>query len=541
MNVADFLIERLENVGIKHVFGIPGDYVLDLYAQLSQNPKIQVVNTCDEAGAGFAADAYARVNGIGCVCVTYNVGALKIANSVACAYAERSPLIIISGSPGVKERKEGMLLHHMVRSFSCQKEVFEKWTCASTVLDNPYTAGYEIDRVLEALKHHKQPVYIEVPRDIAKKTVKYDITLGTPDSPKSDEENLLDAIAEVEAWIIKAKNPVILAGVQIARYHLGAEITSFAEKLNIPIATTLLSKSVINENHPLFAGVYMGDSSREEVRKLVDESDCLLMFGVLRTDMTLCFKPSVFPKRQVVDCSVEGLKVKSHTYTNIQFADFCKKLFDLNFTKRVSPSIPAKPEISKFVPQKNTPITTVRFFDKINSILNKNMAIVADVGDSLFGASDLIVHHRNFFLSPAFYTTMGFAIPGALGLQKAMPDVRPIVLVGDGAFQMSCVEISTMSRHNLNPIIFVLNNKGYTTERFLKDGPFNDLEEWRYDKIFELMGSGYGWKVETEEELEAAIGIAIDKKKPSVINVVVGKKDISSALKRMTEALAKRV
>jgi indolepyruvate decarboxylase len=300
-SVADFLIERLENAGVKHVFGIPGDYVLDFYDKLWHNPKIDVVNTTDEAHAGFAADAYARVAGIGCVCVTYNVGALKLANAVACAYAERSPLVIISGSPGIKERTDNMLLHHMVRSFNCQKEIFEKITCDSVVLDNPAMAGYYIDRAFESLKHYKQPIYIELPRDIANKPLVYDVyKLGTPTAPKSDPENLTEAVEEVTKWVQTSERPVIMAGVEVARFGLGEKLMKFAERHNIPVVTEYLSKSVVPERHPLFAGLYSGPASDESIRKLVDESDCLLMFGVMLTDMTLNFMPAKFTKRQVV-------------------------------------------------------------------------------------------------------------------------------------------------------------------------------------------------------------------------------------------------
>ena len=169
------------------------------------------------------------------------------------------------------------------------------------------------------------------------------------------------------------------------------------------------------------------------------------------------------------------------------------------------------------------------------------MAIVADIGDALFGAADLQMHHSNHFLSPAFYTSMGSAIPGALGVQTAMPDVRPIVVVGDGAFQMSCTELSTIIEHGLNPIVFVLNNKGYTTERFLLDGDFNNVRNWNYHEITKLLGGGECSFVETEEELDKSVTIALDYKSLYVVNVNIGVKDISQGLRRMTEALSKRV
>ena len=541
-SVSDFLIERMKNAGIQHVFGVPGDYVLNFYKKLSDCEEIEVIGTTDENHAGFAADAYARSKGIGCVCVTYNVGALKIANAVACAYAERSPVVVISGSPGMKERGDGVLLHHMVRSFECQKDIFDNITCASIVLDDPTTAGYKIDKAFEALKHHKQPIYIELPRDIADKSISYDVyKQGTPESPKTDKENLQEALSEVLGWVTAAERPVILAGVQLSRYGLHNELIKFAEKTNIPIASTLLSKSVVDETHPLFLGIYARTASQKNVRKMVEDSDCLLMFGVLVTDMTLAFKPAKFTKRQVVSCTVEGLRVKNHTFTDVVFKDFCEALFKAELPRLPGQKLEAKNKNFYFTPHPEDKITCGRFFEKINSILNDKMVVVADIGDSMFGAIDLNVHARGGFISPAFYTSMGFAIPGALGVQVAKPNHRPIVLVGDGAFQMSCTELSTIVSRGLNPIVFVLNNHGYTTERFLLDGPFNDIANWNYHRITEMIGGGIGYSVSTEGELETAIHNALSSDKLNIISVELGSKDISPALLRMTDGLAKRV
>lgn len=542
MLVSKFLIERLENAGVKHVFGIPGDYVLDFYKELWDDEKITVINNTDENHSGFAADAYARVNGIGCVVVTYSVGASKVINAVQCAYAERSPLIVISGAPGMNERNEPFLLHHMVRHFNSQKKMFDEITCASVVLDNPATAGYEIDRAFEALHYYKRPIYIELPRDIAKQSVTYDVyKVGTPKAAPTDLENLEEAMKEVKEFIASSQRPAILAGAEVARYKMGEQMVRFAEKNQIPIATTMLSKSVMSERHPLFAGVYMGAGSAEHTRQVVDESDCLLIFGDYHHDMTLCFRPSQFKKRQVVWANVEGLKIRNHTYTDIQFVDFCKALFKHEGEAKTLPSLPSVEAAETFVPKENTKITSQRLFVKINSVLNRKMAICADIGDSLYGAASLTVHHSHQFLSPAFYTSMGPAIPYSLGLQAALPDVRPIVIVGDGAFQMSCNELSTIASKKMNPIVFVLNNDGYTTERCLLDGEFNDIRRWQYHKITEMIGAGKGRVVETEEELDKVVKEALDSNDLFVINVILSRNDISPGLKRMTEGLSKRV
>jgi len=542
-SVADFFIERLENAGVKHVFGVPGDYVLQFIRRINESQKINFINTTDENHAGFAADAYARVNGIGCVCATYNVGALKLCNAIAGAYAEKSPVLVISGSPGVKERNEDFLLHHVVRSFENQQRIFKHITSHSVILDDPTKAGFLIDEAFEALQKYKQPVYIELPRDIAEMPIRYDVyRQGTPNNKPTDPEILTDATEEVVSWVKNAKKPVIMAGVQIARFGLGSQLVRFAERHNIPMVTTLLSKSTINEHHSLFAGVYSGSHTIEEsLRQLVDESDCLLIFGELLTDMTLGFESPKFKKKQTIFCSTEGLRVRNHSYPKVNFLDFCNNLFKMDFGKKENLVLPVKKEIAKFIPS-DEKITTQRFFEKINSVIaeNSNLSIVADIGECLFGASELTVQHHHF-ISPAFYCSMGFAIPGALGTMFAKPDTRPIVLVGDGAFQMSATELSTFLEKKLNPIVVVLNNKGYTTERFLLDGDFNNIRNWNYHKVGDMIAGGVGFFVETEKQLEDSMAEALKSKELCVISVSVDPKDISSSLRRMVGNLSQRV
>jgi indolepyruvate decarboxylase len=528
-SVAEFLIERLENAGIKHVLGLPGDYILDFFSKLAESKRIDLVNCADEAGAGFAADGYARLNGIGCVAVTYNVGALKICNSIAGAFAERSPVVVISGAPGLNER-DGI-------PFDCQREVFKNITCDQAVLDNPTTAGYEIDHAFESLKYHKQPIYIELPRDVVSKPIGYDVyTQGTPKAPITDLQNLEDALREVTAWIEDSKNPVILAGVEIARYQLGKELVKFCEKYNIPVACTLLSKSTINEIHPLYIGVYAGQSSsHQHVRGMVENSDCLLVLGEIITEATVGYRQSkAFQKRDMVICTVNELKVRNHLFPQVSFTDFCRTLFKTSLTKKGMPLLPSKQEVLPFQ-VRDDKLTTARLFEKINSMMDEDTVVIADIGDSLLGASDLMVHYHDTFLGPAFYLSMGFAIPASLGVKLAKPKCRPIVIVGDGAFQMSCSEVSTMLRWKQNPIIFILNNRGYTTERVLMDGRFNNIGDWNYHLITQLMGGGTGTRVTTEQELEHATSEAIRSEEVSILNCIVDQLDTSPALKRIID------
>lgn len=538
--VGEFLIDRLYSRGIEHCFGLPGDYNLNFYSKLYKS-KISVINTTNELSAGYAADAYARVHGMGCACVTYCVGGFYIANAVACAYAEKSPVVVISGSPGLKERDGKVLLHHMVGHFECQHKMFENITCANTVLRDPERAGYEIDRVLMAAQEYKQPVYIELPRDMVDRPIKYDpYTLLTPKEIKTDAHSLSEALAEVGDWINSAKKPVVWAGVEMARFGLGKQLMKFCEQTNIPVATTILGKSVVNERHPLSLGVYCESTSSEELRSYMSDCDCLIMLGVMMTDMNTGFLPLKYQKRNTVSATSKTLQVRNHTYSDVKFVDFCEGLFRSKLNRRNNVQVFTKPGTS-FVANLDNKITVNRVFEKINSILDGSMSIISDIGDSLFGALDLIVHDSNHFISDAFYTSMGFAIPASLGVQTARPEIRPIVIVGDGAFQMTGMEFSTLVRRKSNAIVFVINNGGYETERIMMDGPFNDIQKWEFDKIPNVVGGGIGYRVATEGDLELAVAQSLKtKEQPSIINILIGKNDHTVALNRMFTNVAKR-
>ena len=255
-NVGGYLIERLRLLGLSHVFGVPGDYVLGFFKQLSDS-ALNIVTTCDELNAGYAADAYARIRGIGAVCVTYSVGGLKVVNATAQAYAEKSPLIVIAGAPGIKERIGNPLLHHKVRTFNTQKKIFEEVTVASAVLDDPHTACQEIDRVLSEAVRIKRPVYIELPRDITFARVKPPHQASVPRAEDTSDPNTLQAaIDDAVMMINESQQPVVIADVELHRFGLQDKLLALIDKAQIPVAATILGKSVVYEYHPLYMGIY---------------------------------------------------------------------------------------------------------------------------------------------------------------------------------------------------------------------------------------------------------------------------------------------
>ena len=543
MTVGEFLRNRLVDEGIGHIFGIPGDYVLDLYRECWDDPRIDVINNTDENHSGFAADAYARIAGTGCLLVTYSVGASKVINAVQCAFAERSQMVVISGAPGLSERHEGFLLHHMVNTFDSQQNLFAEITCANVAIDDPATAPRLIDAAFRAMRENLRPIYIEIPRDVVKMEIP-DAAIAAPapagDNP-TDKEDLAACISEISAWLAFSQRPVILAGVETARCGLSEKLIKFAEAHRIPVALALHSKSLINEDHPLFAGIYGGTASNDATIKLVEESDCLLILGDIRTDMALNFQPAKFKKPQVIEATIDQIRVRSHSYPAIRFQDFCNVLFQIPGTPRPQPSVPGGFPLPAWNPESGKAITTAVLLSAINHHLSAKLAVIADVGDVMFGASDLHIHSSYAFLSPAYYTSMGSAIPGAVGVAFARPGVLPVVLVGDGAFQMSCTELSTLVRYKKSAIVVVLNNDGYTTERYLLEGDFNDLPMWNYDRIVDVIGGGTGWVIRTESDLAAALDTALKCGGVHVLNVHVDRYDVSPGLRRVTEGLSQRI
>jgi len=540
LTIGEYLIQQLYAHGVRHVFGIPGDYVLGFYDQLFRS-KLKVINTCDEQGAGFAADAYARVRGLGAVCVTYCVGGLKVANTTAEAFAEKSPVVVISGAPGMKEREKNPLLHHKVREFDTQKKVFEQLTVASTVLSDPQIAFQEIDRVLHAALRFKRPVYIELPRDtVNARGVAHHRPVVAKE--KSDPEALRAALAEAAAMINAAKKPVILADVEIHRFGLQAELVKLVEKTNIPVAATILGKTVMGEHHRNYIGVYEGAMCREEVRRYVESSDCVIMLGAFMTDMNLGIFTAQLDPARTISATSEKLSIRYHQYEEVQFPDFLAGLLRAKLRRRSKTKIPHPPKAGNFRAVSGRKLTTLRLFERLNCFLDDSTSVVSDVGDVLFGAADLHLSGRTGFLGPAYYTSMGFAVPASIGAQFGNPKLRPLVLVGDGAFQMTGMELSTSVRYGLNPIVVVFNNRGYGTERPMSDGEYNDVATWHFHRLPEVFGAGRSFLVSTEDELDDALAQAASHPKEMVlIEALLDPWDHTPALRRLTARLREKV
>lgn len=532
LSIGEYLIQRIYDYGARHVFGVPGDYILNFYARLHNSP-LQVINTCDEQGAGFAADAYARKHGLGVVCVTYNVGGLKVLNPVAGAYAEQSPVLVIAGAPGWKERKTHALLHHKIKEYDDQLRMFEHITLASSALQDPELAFFEIDRVLHEIVTKKRPGYIELPRDIVSLIPDHTRSHSYQPPVPKDIPIQTELIENIVAQINSSQKPVIMAGIGIERNHLESALITLAEKSNIPIVSTLLSKSVIEETHSHYLGVYAGSIGDEVVRSYVESSDCLILIGVLRTDVDMGANTAVLDPECMISLTEDGCMIGSAS-----FPDQGLMVLPEIITKGLIPHAiagwpaPVRNRIPDFVPT-GAKVSPEILVLALNSIMNAQTVLITEVGDAIMMSLDITIKRQGGFLSTAYYSSLGFGVPAAIGVQVADPDLKPLVLSGDGAFQMTGMEVSTGCRYHMNPIVIVLNNSGFGTERPMIDGSFNDVALWKYHKIPEMIGSGTGYLVQTDIELASALKEAYESSELSIIEVILDPYDISPQLRRL--------
>ena len=368
-----------------------------------------------------------------------------------------------------------------------------------------------------------------------------------------------EALAEATAMINSSKQPVIIAGVEIHRFALQNKVLQLSYKTNIPIATTILSKSVISEDDPYYIGVYQGAMGHHFVKRFVESSDCLILLDALMTDINFSISSTPIEQSKSIYVTSEKLSIKHHSFENVLLQDFLTGLLDAKLERKDFELVRKQGVVKNsnnnnnndntynvdkhFSATRNKRITVKRLFERLNFSIADNVVIIADVGDSLFGALDLTMHGQVEFLSPAYYCSMGFAVPAAIGAQLANPNLRPIVIVGDGAFQMTGMEISTISRFGLNPIIIILNNNGYGTERPMLDGPFNDILPWNCHRIPKIIGRGKGFIVQTESQMDESLTAAekIYFKDLCILDVRLDVYDGSPALRRLTESLGKKV
>lgn len=541
-SVGTYLLDALLQRGVEHIFGIPGDYIIR-FDKLIENHPIRFINTTRESTAGAMADAYARLKGLGVACITYGVG-MNIVNALAQAYTEGVPLVVISGAHGKDEYEKCPYRHHLInKSVAChrdttQLEIFSQVTCDQAVLTDPLEAPKQIFRVLESALREKKPVYLELPRDLVDAPISLSNGFPLPEE-HSDPEALKEAVGDSIRLFENAQKPLLWIGREAHVHGLTESLLAFAEAHRIPIVSTLLGKGGIDERHPLYLGVFQGKISQEQIQKAFAESDLILMAGVLRTDVDTGFFSAEPETSHTIVASPRRIAVGRHHYPDVLFEEFLQALSKAPLPKTYEPRAASFSSTQKPFTAKEGRLRTARLLACLQKHLKPQHILAADTGDALFASSDLIVG-KDGYLAGAYFASMGYAVPAAIGAAVAEPERRVIALVGDGSFQMTGTELTTALRYGLDPIIIVLNNHGYATERPLIEGEFNDIVNWNYAGMPALLGGGIGVRAETEKQFEEALISALKRRGAfHLIEADLEKLDFSPALKRF-EVLAKK-
>jgi indolepyruvate decarboxylase len=545
MALGDFLVAYLQQLGVTHLFGIPGDLVLRLFMRFGARRGLRIVTLSHEPGVGFAADGYARATGrIGVACVTYGAGGHNMVNPVAGSFSERVPVLVLSGGPGEEERKLGTLIHHQAKAIESQLRIYRELTCAARVLDDPRTAAETVHEVVQTVWREQQPGYLEIHRDMVERRIAVPRALqewdGALHFARSDDRKVTEAVRETAARLNAARRPLTVVGIETYRFKMRREVRALAEKIGAPVVTTALSKGAFPMDHPLHMGVHIGRISPPPIVRRVDRADVVLSLGTLQTDMDLGGRdPQIEPERAV--WAVGGrVNASCHTYTDVQIRDFVRGLLRARLRRhreRVRycdnlPPVPRRP-----VPE----LRVVDLLHEVNRFLHgrRGYAVIAESGDMLFAGLDVKVERGGGYLAQGFYASMGFGVPGALGAQLGT-GARPLVLCGDGAFQMTGPEIAQAPRYGLTPIVIVVNNGGW--QIFRPVVPRRDLLEipnWSYAELARLWG-GQGFRVTRADELRQALTEAARTRSFVIVEACIAPDDQSPVSRKYIKASARR-
>jgi indolepyruvate decarboxylase len=483
---------------------------------------------------GFAADGAARLQStLGVAVVTYGAGAFNIVNAVAGAYAERSPVVVIAGAPGARERSSGLLLHHQARSVDTQLAVMREVTCDQAVLDDVERAPAEIARVLRSAQERSLPVYIELPRDLAQASCAK-VPLLPARGPNHDALN--ECAEEVLLRLRAAKRPIVIVDVEVRRYALEQKVAELARRYGVPVVTTFMGRGLLAGADDVVLGTYMGNAGSPVVQRAVEHADAALLLGVIVSDTNFALSERVLDPQKTMLAIDRHVRIGYHDYADIPLAALVDALIARAPRKpaKHAKSKAQKPRFKRKLRLDDAPLTPSDIAVAINELFDRHgqMLMTADVGDCLFTAMEV---DNNEFSAPGYYAGMGFAVPAALGM-AAVSGRRPLVLLGDGAFQMTGFELAHCRRYGLDPIVVVFNNQSWELLRvFQPESAFNDLDDWQFAKLAPLLG-GHGERVRTRRELGAALTRAVERRGVfSLVEVMLPRGLTSETLRRYVE------
>jgi indolepyruvate decarboxylase len=413
ITVAEYLLIRLKQIGVDHIFGVPGDFVLGFFNQVLKS-EVKYIGTCNELNAAYAADGYARIKGVGAFSTTFGVGELSAINGVAGAYAERVPVVVVTGSPATINFRTRPLLHHTLDDYLIPLRMYEKITVATSQLASGETAPAEIDRVLAACLYYQQPVYISLPSDVVMMKCKRPDAFLFPVHASSDPETLAEAIEEALGMLAKSQKPVVIGGVELIRFKLQNEFAGLVDKTGYPFATMMLGKTVLSEQHSQFIGIFEGDRSRHYVRDRIGNADCILQLGNLMTDFNTGGFTMNFDDNKTISANLNFVKIRHHDYENVYIGDFIlgltQKLDHREFTSmdiQCASNGCVHRHTEPYLPDARQPLTIKRLFDRMSHFVKNNSIVIAETGISLFSAAEMLMPEGATFIGQTFYGSIG--------------------------------------------------------------------------------------------------------------------------------------
>lgn len=510
MTIGSFLISRLNALGLQRIYGVPGDYNLELLELLGTSNGLPFIGTCNELNAAYAADGEARLNGISAVLTTYGVGDLGALPGIAGAYAEGVPVISISGAPPLAAIRGKALLHHTMAdgNYDNVMNCYREFTVASARI-TPETAVWDIDRVLRACWQEKRPVYLQLPSDIC--YVEIDVPEHLPDlkARMSDAKRLKASAEAIHARLSQAKKPLLLIDSLARSQQIVPLLEQLITQWRIPFAVKSPAKALLPESSPYFMGIYRGKGSKPALFDYVADADCILGFGVRFTDVTSSYFTQAYKPEALVDLQAADVRIDGVFHAGVHIADLLSELLEMPVPSHCAPAISAPPVQAASEPGGNR-WSQDAFWQRIAKFIAPGDIVIAENGTSNIGLAGQTLPAGCSFIAQPIWGAIGYTLPALLGTLLAAPERRQLLFIGDGSIQLTVQELSTILRHELKPVVFLINNDGYTIERLIlgETSPYNDIATWRYTNlpdVFAPQAQSKSFQVETMAELEAVL------------------------------------
>ena len=479
--VGQYLMDAIRSVGVDKVFGVPGDFNLTFLDDIINREDMEWIGNTNELNASYAADGYARIKGISAMVTTFGVGELSAVNGIAGAYAERVPVIAITGAPTREVERAGKYVHHSLGegTFDDYRKMYKHITTAQGYI-TPENAQTEIPRLINAAINEKRPVHIHLPIDVAA----VDIEVETPYQYTAPAKQDVDSYIEIiESKLKNAKQPLIIAGHEINSFALHDKLEQFVNQTHIPVAQLSLGKGAFNEENQYYMGIYDGKIADEQIKAYVDQSDVILNIGAKLTDSATAGFSYGFNLENVIMMNHHYFKVDELRDEEVKLVDLLDSLLNIDYTADVN--YPRYQVTNETVELSDEPLKQSTYFKLMQQFIQPQDVILAEQGTSFFGAYDLLFSKDNTFIGQPLWGSIGYTLPATLGTQIADKQRRNVLLIGDGSLQLTVQALSTIIREALKPVIFVINNDGYTVERKIhgETALYNDIKMWNYKQL----------------------------------------------------------